>query len=53
MKEDKKNIKLEPHLMDKDKYCIHYQNLKYCFYSGLQVTKGHNIISFKQSAWLK
>ena len=49
-----KNVtKLTPHLMDKKNYCIHYRNLKYVVGLGLEITKVHNIISFKQKTWLK
>ena len=39
--------------MDKKNYCIHYRNLKYIVGLGVEVEKVHNVISFKQSAWLK
>ena len=49
----KKNTKFVPHLMDEKKYCIHYRNLKYVVGLGVEIKKVHNVISFKQSAWLK
>jgi hypothetical protein len=48
----KKNTKSVPHLMDKKNYCIHYRNLKYVVGLAVEVKKVHNVISFKQSAWL-
>ena len=39
--------------MDKDNYCIHYRNLKYVVGLGVKIGEVHNIISFKQKAWLK
>ena len=39
--------------MDKKNYCIHYRNLKYVVGLGLEITKVHNIISFKQKTFLK
>ena len=39
--------------MDKKNYCIHYRNLKYVIGLGLEISKVHNIISFKQKTWLK
>jgi hypothetical protein len=45
--------KLIPHLMDHNNYCIHYRNLKYIVGLGVEIKKVHNIVSFKQKAWLK
>jgi hypothetical protein len=45
--------KLIPHLMEHKNYCIHYRNLKYVVELGLKITKVHNILSFKQKAWMK
>ena len=44
--------KLMPNLMGKTKYCTHYLNLKFYIEHGLQLTKIHSVISFKQSKWL-
>ena len=45
--------KLVPHLMEHKNYCIHYRNLKYIKELGVTLGKVHNIVSFKQQAWLK
>ena len=48
-----KSVKLVPHLMKHEKYCIHYRNLKYLISLGIKVEAVHNIVSFKQKQWLK
>ena len=45
--------KLVPHLTDSTKYRIHYRNLKYIVDLGVEIKQVHNIVSFKQKAWLK
>ena len=45
--------KLIPHLFKHEKYCLHYRNLKFINNLGINITKVHNIISFKQKEWLK
>ena len=42
-----------PHLKDHIKYCIHYRSLKYIVDLGVEIKQVHNIVSFKQEAWLK
>jgi uncharacterized protein YeeX (DUF496 family) len=39
--------------MDKEKYVVHIDNLKYYVKNGLILTKVHRCIKFKQSNWLK
>jgi hypothetical protein len=39
--------------MDKVKYVVHIDNLKYYLEKGLILTKIHRCIKFKQSNWLK
>ena len=45
--------KLVPNLMPKEKYVIHYRNLKYYLSKGWVLKKVHKILEFKQSAWMK
>jgi hypothetical protein len=39
--------------MDHKNYCSHYRNLKYLVLLGVQITKVHNIVSFKQKDWMR
>ena len=45
--------KFTANLRDKDKYVVHYRNLKLYLQLGLVVTKVHRVLTFRQSAWLK
>jgi hypothetical protein len=45
--------KLIPNLNDKQKYIVHYENLKLYESLGLNVLKIHRGITFEESAWLK
>ena len=45
--------KLVPNLFNKKNYVAHYRNLQLYTRHGLVVAKIHQILSFKQEAWLK
>ena len=45
--------KLVPNVFDKEKYEIHYENLKLYLRLGLKIKKIHDILEFHQSQWLK
>ncbi|XP_063419676.1 uncharacterized protein LOC134704824 [Mytilus trossulus] len=45
--------KLVPHLGKREKYTLHYRNLKMYLEMGMKLTKCRRIIRFKQSPWLK
>ena len=45
--------KLIPNFFDKKKMLIHYRNLRFYLEHGLQVTKMHRAIRFKQMRWLE
>ncbi|KFM82189.1 hypothetical protein X975_00680, partial [Stegodyphus mimosarum] len=46
-------MKLVPNLFPKQRYVLHYRNLKLHVFLGLQVTKIRRILKFKQFPWLK
>ena len=45
--------KLIPNLGDKEKYVLHYENLKQYLSLGLKLTKIHRGIRFEESQWLE
>ena len=45
-------VKLVPNLRLKEKYVLHYRNLKLYNELGMQVTKIHRVIKFRQEAWM-
>ena len=44
---------LIPNLLSKEKYVVHYRDLKYYLSKGLILTEVHRVLEFKQSAWMK
>ena len=45
--------KLVPNFFDKEKYVIHYENLKLYLRLGIKLKKIHCVLEFNQSQWLK
>ena len=46
------DVKLVPNLRDKEKYVVHYRNLQLYTELGLEITKIHRILSFRQERWM-
>ena len=42
-----------PNFFDKEKYALHYENLKLYLRLGLKLKKKHPVLEFNQSQWLK
>ena len=45
--------KLVPNFFDKEKYVIHYENLKLYLKLGLKLKNIHRVLNFNQSQWVK
>jgi len=45
--------KLIPNLRSKEKYVVHYRNLKLYLSLGMKLTKIHRFMTFRQTPWLK
>ena len=44
--------KLVPNLCDKTQYILHYRNLQLYLSLGMELTRIHRVVAFKQKAWL-
>ena len=44
--------KLVPNLMDKERYTLHYLNLRFYLEHGLRLRQVHRVIAFHQTRWL-
>ena len=45
--------KLVPNLFDKERYTLHYRNLRQYIELGMEVTHVHRVLYFEQEAWLR
>ena len=45
--------KLIPNLFNKERYVLHYKNLKLYHQLGMEVINIHQVLGFTQSAWMK
>ena len=45
--------KLVPNLMNKSRYVLHYRNLQLYVQLGLELTKVHKVLKFRQEPWME
>ena len=45
--------KLIPNLNSKEKYVVHYRNLKLYLSLGMKLTRIHKVVTFRQTPWLR
>ena len=46
-------IKLDPNLMDKNKYVVHYKNLMLCLSLGMKLKRIHRVLEFDEKPWIE
>ena len=52
-KHDETTEKLCGNFLSKEKYVVHYRNLKFYLEQGMILKKIHRVVSFNQSPWMK
>ena len=46
-------MKVIPNLGNKTNFVLHYRNLQFYLSLGMNLTKMHKVLKFKQSDWMK